>query len=160
MALNAYLALKGAKQGPIKGGVTQKSREGQILVFAMHHEIVSPRDAASGQATGKRMHKPLIITKEIDRSTPLLYTALVNNETITEFILTFWGMSSTGKELENYIIKLSNAYISDIADDMLNNKIEPGNHLPVIEQVSFTYEKIEWTWVNGDITSSDNWVVS
>jgi len=36
------------------------------------HEIVSPRDAASGQATGKRSHSPITITKEIDKSSPLL----------------------------------------------------------------------------------------
>jgi hypothetical protein len=28
--------------------------------------VKSPRDAASGLATGKRMHKPLVITKELD----------------------------------------------------------------------------------------------
>ena len=31
-------------------------------------EIISPRDAASGLPTGKRMHKPFVITKELDRS--------------------------------------------------------------------------------------------
>lgn len=33
-------------------------------------EIVSPRDAASGLPTGKRMHKPFTITKELDQSFP------------------------------------------------------------------------------------------
>jgi hypothetical protein len=33
-------------------------------------EVVSPRDAASGLPTGKRQHKPLTITKEIDKSSP------------------------------------------------------------------------------------------
>ncbi len=32
------------------------------------NEIVSPRDPASGLPTGKRMHKPFIITKEMDVS--------------------------------------------------------------------------------------------
>lgn len=36
---------------------------------------VSPRDAASGLPTGKRMHKPLTITKELDKSSPMLYNA-------------------------------------------------------------------------------------
>jgi len=31
-------------------------------------EIVSPRDAASGLPTGKRMHKPFVITLELDNS--------------------------------------------------------------------------------------------
>ena len=47
MALNAYLTLKGQKQGTIHGSVTQKGREGSIAVIAIEHEIVSPRDAGS-----------------------------------------------------------------------------------------------------------------
>jgi len=31
-------------------------------------EVVSPRDAASGLATGRRMHKPMTISKEVDES--------------------------------------------------------------------------------------------
>lgn len=34
--------------------------------------IVSPRDAASGLPTGKRQHKPLVINKELDKSSPIL----------------------------------------------------------------------------------------
>ncbi len=30
--------------------------------------IQSPRDAASGQATGKRQHKPVTVTKELDKA--------------------------------------------------------------------------------------------
>ena len=86
MVLNAYLKLKGQKQGTIKGSVTQKGREGKIAVIAVTHEIISPRDAASGLPTGKRMHKPFVITKvitkKLDKSSPLLYNALVNNENI------------------------------------------------------------------------------
>ena len=36
---------------------------------------VSPRDPQSGLPTGQRMHKPFVITKEIDKATPLLYIA-------------------------------------------------------------------------------------
>jgi len=80
MALNAYLTLKGQKQGNINGSVTQKGRENSILVHAFSQEVVSPRDPASGLATGKRQHKPLLIVKEIDKSSPLLWNALINNE--------------------------------------------------------------------------------
>ena len=75
MALNAYLKLKGQKQGEIKGSVTQKGRENTILVFAVDHSIVSPRDSASGQATGKRIHKPFKITKEVDKASVPLFCA-------------------------------------------------------------------------------------
>jgi type VI secretion system secreted protein Hcp len=89
MALNAYLKLKGQTQGDIKGSVTQKGREDSIMVIAYSHEVVSPRDAASGLPTGKRQHKPLVITKELDKSTPLLYQCLVTNENIPTWKLEF-----------------------------------------------------------------------
>ncbi len=42
---------------------------------ALSHVIISPRDPASGLSTGKRMHKPFVITKELDKSSPLLATS-------------------------------------------------------------------------------------
>ena len=35
-------------------------------------EFKSPRDAASGLATGRRMHKPTVISQELDKSSPKL----------------------------------------------------------------------------------------
>src|SRR5215212_8186970 len=115
MALNAYLKLKGQKQGEIKGGVTQKGREGKIAVIALSHEIVSPRDAASGLPTGKRMHKPFVITKELDRSSPLLYNLLTTNEIITTWELMFWRQDIRGVEKDYYSVQLTNARVSNIA---------------------------------------------
>ena len=46
---------------------SQKSKE-DVYVW----KIKSPRDSASGLPTGKRMHKPMIITKELDKSSPLI----------------------------------------------------------------------------------------
>lgn len=41
-------------------------------IISFDQEIISPRDAASGLPTGKRMHKPFVITKELDKSSPML----------------------------------------------------------------------------------------
>jgi len=40
--------------------------------ISFEQEIVSPRDAASGLPTGKRQHKPFVITSELDKSSPVL----------------------------------------------------------------------------------------
>ena len=29
--------------------------------------------------------------------------------------------------------------------------------MPIMEEVSFAYQKIQWTWVDGGITASDDW---
>ena len=162
MALNAYLKLKGKKQGDIKGSVTQKGREGMIMVIAVNHEIVSPRDAASGLATGRRQHKPFIITKEIDKSTPLLYNALVSNETLSTFELKFFkpqvnGSSGVGAEMNHYTVKLTNATIASLDSVMHNNKNADLMNLPLMETIAFTYQKIEWIWNDGGITATDDW---
>jgi type VI secretion system secreted protein Hcp len=157
MALNAYLKLKGQKQGDIRGSVTQKGREGKIAVIAVSHEILSPRDAASGLPTGKRMHKPFVITKELDQSSPLLYNVLVNNENITDWELQFWRAAATGMEEQHYTVRLTNANIASIDFRMLNNKNPDLTRYAEYEEIAFTYQRISWTWVNGGITAADDW---
>jgi type VI secretion system secreted protein Hcp len=157
MALNAYLTLTGAKQGDIKGSVTQKGRENSIMIFAASHAIISPRDAASGLPSGKRMHKPFVVTKEVDVSTPLLYTALVNNEQITKWQLNFWRPSATGAEDQYFTIKLTNASISSVDFHQANNKVPDLMKFAEYEEWSFCYQKIEWTWMKGGVTALDDW---
>ena len=157
MALNAYLRLTGASQGEIKGGVTQRGREDSIMVIAFDHQVVSPRDAASGLPTGKRQHRPLTITKEIDEATPLLMNTLVDNENITDWELRFWQPSPSGREVQHYTIQLVNASIADIRAGMLNNKYPENMQHEEREHVSFCYQRIIWTWEDGGITASDDW---
>jgi len=162
MALNAYLKMKGQKTGAIQGSVTQKGREGKIAVIAVSHEIVSPRDAASGLPTGKRMHKPFVITKELDKSSPLLYNILVNNENVPEWELQFWtpqlkATTGSGVEVQHYTVKLTNANIASIAFRMANNKHPDLMKFAEYEEIAFTYQKIEWTWVDGGIMAVDDW---
>ncbi len=157
MALNAYLKMTGQTSGPVKGSVTQKGREDSIMVVAVNHEIISPRDAASGLPTGKRQHKPVRIMCEVDKATPILYNILVNNENVTEWELQFWRPSRAGTEEQFYTIKLTNANIARIEADTANNKIPELMRLPDMITYDFTYQKIEWTWKDGGITAMDDW---
>jgi len=42
------------------------------VIHTAQYQVISPRDAASGQASGKRMHKPFTIVKEWGAATPAL----------------------------------------------------------------------------------------
>lgn len=162
MASKSFISLKGQKQGDIKGGITNKGKEGMIGVFSFSHDISSPRDPSSGLATGKRMHKPFIFTKEIDKASPLLMNVLTTNENLTEVNIHIYTQSpnpgvNIDSEVEVYKIKLTNASISDIQTSM-HNILDPQEmKFPVLETISLTYQKIEWTWVNGGVTASDDW---
>ncbi len=141
-----HIAITGQKQGAIAGSCTVRGREATSVVVGLYHNIVSPRDAVSGLPTGQRIHKPLVIQKYIDRSTPMLYTALVNNENLTKVLLKYYRPDAEGRAVVYYTIELRNASIASI---------EAG--FPNTEQISFTYQKIIWTWAEGSITAEDDW---
>ena len=61
------MAVEKSSSGACVGKI--RCADGSCTV-SFEQEIVSPRDAASGLPTGKRMHKPFVITKELDRSSP------------------------------------------------------------------------------------------
>jgi len=157
MALNAYMRLTGETQGEIIGPVTLRGREDSIQVIAVNHNVNSPRDAASGLPSGKRQHKPLTITKEIDMASPLLMNILVNNENITNLVIRFWTPSLTGKEIQFYTVELKDASIADIHFEMLNNKYPENMQHKEREHVSFCYRRITWTYEDGGITAEDEW---
>lgn len=153
-ANTTYLKLKGAKQGDIKGSVVQKGAEGSIAVLSVSHEISNSSTSTGGKAsTNRRQHKPLVITKELDRSTPLLYKAMATGEQLTSVELTVYGTSEKGLSKPIYTVKLTNATISRIR---VMSEGE-GDAARDVNEVSFTYEKIEWTWTDGGITAMDDW---
>ena len=162
MALNAYLRLVGEKSGEIRGSVTQKGREGKILVTAASHNVITPRDAASGQATGKRQHQPFVITKPVDRASVPLHQVQAANENLREWELQFWtpqlkASTGAGAEVQHFTVKLTNASIASIAMQMPNTTSPDLARLETFEEVAFTYQAIEWTWTDGGIVASDDW---
>lgn len=162
MALPAYMRVKGQKSGNIQGSVTLKGREGSIEVIECHHSIISPRDPHSGLPTGKRMHQPFTVVKVTDKATPVLYNVLCTNENLPEVTIDFWRPQiktaiGTGTEIQYYTVKLTNANIASITDTMFNIEDPARQKFDMQEEIAFTYQKIEWTWKEGNIVAMDDW---
>jgi type VI secretion system secreted protein Hcp len=157
MALSAYLTLAGQKQGAINGPVTEKGKENSILVHGFSVGVVSPRDPTTGQASGKRQHDPVTILKDVDKTSPQLWTALVNNENLTKWVLQFWTANAAGLAQQVYTVTLTNASIESMTESMLDNEEAANASLPLQEEITFTYQKIQWTWMDGGITAQDDW---
>lgn len=159
-ALNAYLVIEGETQGPIAGGA-EAGREDSIQLFGWSHEVVSPRDAASGLPTGKRQHKPFTITKAVDKATPLIMNALTQNENLTTVRIDFYRQARGGADVLWYSIELSNAAIAGVGARGGRNihdlKQKPLAHNRNLEEVSFVYERITWTYHEGGVTAEDDW---
>jgi type VI secretion system secreted protein Hcp len=145
-----YAQIKGAKQGALKGAVAAASYAGQIQVNSVDFGVGSPSDVSTGLATGKRVARPVHITKPMDQSSPLLHTSCVTNESLTVTI----SYVVEGQGHKAYAtVALTNAMIRDFASTASFDGT-------AVETISFTYTKIEFTWTDGGITSTDDWMSS
>ena len=157
MAQAFYITAQGQKQGAIKGDVTLKGHQGAILGLALTHDIASPRDPASGLPTGKRVHKPLIVTIPWGSATPRLLSALYTNENLTTMHLSFLRTTPAGIDVEFMTIDLTNASVSEVASTVPNVSDPNLSKLQEYNDVSFTYQKITTTFTVGGITATDDW---
>jgi hypothetical protein len=83
---------------PTGGVVDRESSAPAKLSFT--YEVKSPRDVATGQASGKRTHKPLTITKEWGPSTPQLrFEKIVIDADCDGITGTFACKSADGKTM-------------------------------------------------------------
>lgn len=160
MALSGFLTLTGTRTGAILGSVTQKGREGSIEIISFLHEIVAPRDPVTGRPKSKRMHKRFRVTKQIDRSSPLLYYVLTNNENLTDVTLRLYRPAHAGVERHAFTVRLLNATIASIQFRMLNTQHPRHSRLPELEEIAFTYQRIEWTWMEGNVSADDDWEIA
>jgi len=153
-----YLDITAEKQGHIDGGITEKGQEKKIRVYGLLHGIISPRDAASGLPTGKRRHGQIQISIGLDKAIPKLYNALVANENLKTWELKYWsavhkGSGSTAAGTGHahiYTVKLTNGNLCNLESITTVNGV-------IMFLIGFTYQKIEWTWVDGGVTAMDDW---
>jgi type VI secretion system secreted protein Hcp len=154
-----------------KGGISHAGGKDPILGVKLGSEVltpkninfkiqsISPRDAASGLATGKRQHEPLTITKEYNPATPNLLSAGWTNEVISNITLNFWGTNAQGKpESNHYTITLTNAQVTSYKRyNPVGSVSHASSHSNELEEFQLTFQKIEISFVQFKKSSSDDW---
>ncbi len=164
MAYEFYVTIEGTKQGKFKGesaGVRKagaRAKAGKIAGVRFLFETTSPRDAATGHASGKRQYKPIQITKEWDPTSPQLFQALVNNEVLKSVLFEFVKTDPKGQEFVYHTIALTNATVSNIKSylDLTDTTGDPYD-THELEDVSFTFEKIEIENKEAKTAAVDSW---
>jgi type VI secretion system secreted protein Hcp len=153
MALQAWIAVKGAKQGQFKSETTVATRRDKWMpVIAFTMGMSSPRDAATGQASGKRQHQPVTIVKPWGAASPQALTACAANEILTEVDIEFTRPSTTGGDDVYQSVRLTNATFSQIArftgrpdgaEDTPSSGHTGTSDMMELERWAFTFQKIE-----------------
>jgi len=159
MAMQLHMTIKGQKQGPIDGPSKIKGREKSFEVLAFNHEVTLPFEGRNGSIAGKRLHHPLTALKVVDDASPLLYKAITEGEHLDVEIKWYRPHPDGGASEQHYFTtKLANAKLVAIGPHMsnVNDKTALGNgHL---EQLSFVYDEITWTFTPSGVEHIDKWV--
>ena len=136
----------------IEGDVVDTlDREGTIEAISIGTGVTTPREQATGNLTGRRQHKPITITKRVDKTTPLLYKALAQNEPVTQASFRFFRPDGAGGEEHYYTILIENGYVSAVHAVMGKGEADP------VEMVSFVFQDITWTFELNGATHTDSW---
>ena len=151
-AVEIYIAVEGTKQGKFKGESTVKPFKDQSRVVKFSYSVVSPRDVFSGQASGKRQHKPIVITREPGAASPQFFTALVTNEVLKSVVIQFLRRNvATGVNEVQQIIRLTSASISDFRQYI-------GDDGRWLEDVSLTFQQIQIENKPSATIAADSWI--
>ena len=161
-AYKFHVTVQGEKQGKIEGSCVLKGREGTIEGVRFQYTVNIPRDPQSGLPSGKRIHQPVVITKNLDKSSPKLFKACITGEHMKKVEIKFYRIDRAGMEQHYYSIKLDDAIVVSVrqyANALNLNDPLATNRGPELEDISFTFKKIKFTWEIDGIEAEDSWEV-
>jgi type VI secretion system secreted protein Hcp len=162
MSVAHYMTIIGKKQNLITQGCStlesigngyQQGREDQILVHSFDHGVYRPQGAQSGG----RIHRPVTITKALDKSTPLIYNAVASGEILSLCKIDWYRVSPKGFQGHFFTTEFKDAIITS-AHTVSPQFNDPAfAHITQVETVSFTYRTIVWTHEASRTVGSDYW---
>ncbi len=162
MAEHVHLFLK-ADGKAVKGEPTQTSqgRDGSIECVSYQQEGATPFEPTTGQASGRRQYQPLKIMKRIDASSPLLWQALTTNQKLEgEFRFYRPDPEGHGSTEHFYTVVIRGGYIASIRQ-FVQHSLTPGEaNEPPLEEITFIFHDIIWTYKTTGAEHSDSWANS
>ena len=143
MAFDCFL-----KIGTIPGESSDDKYKDHIEVLSYSHGLTQSHNGAvsnvGGQTAGRVDHQDFSVVKVLDKASPKLALACCNGEHIKEVTLL---LCRAGKDKQKYMeYKMSDAVVQSIRPGGTSS----GNESRPLEEVAFTYGKIEWTYTEID----------
>ena len=147
----AFMGVTGKVQGNFKGESLAPARKDRMPIAAFNFEVLAPIGANTGMPSGKRVHKPIVVTKEWGAASPQFVQALINNEVLTQVVIEFYDTAANGEEVLSSSIKLTNASISDVNQTYGESAGKMAN----LQNISLTYQRMELTDKSGTTVIDD-----
>jgi len=143
MAFDAFLKIDG-----IDGESTDDKHSKWIEILSFSHGVSQPSAgsrSSGGAATGQRSdHSDFSVVKTLDKASPLLNLHCCDGKHLKEVKLEL--CRATGDKAKYMEYKMDDVIISGVRP---GGSSQGGEPLP-LEEVSFNYGKITWTYVETD----------
>jgi len=150
----------------------RKGHEAEAPILRVDYGVSAPYDVTHGSTKGKRVHQPIVVLKEWGPSTPLHMKLLSGNELIKQVVFTFYQVGADGHDKVFYTTTLTNAHIvkirqftgySGAGNDPSTGSTSknPGTYDTMeLEEVSFTFEKIQQEHADAKTIVIDDWLAT
>ena len=153
-AYNFLVSVEGMKQGKFLGESLAKGEEGAVPAVAFSFSVRSPRDLATGQASGKRQYSAITFTKAWGASSPQFLASATSNEVLKSVLFRFYKVNADGVRGVYETIKLTNAQVSGVTR---RAAAASGSNPTELEDISMTFQRIETNDLVGKTSTSDDW---
>jgi type VI secretion system secreted protein Hcp len=151
--------MKNESGSPIEGSVSVVGREKSVEILEFEHEVRTPTDSDTGKLTGTRKHEAIRFLKAIDASSPYLYKAVCEGQTLKEVEIKWYRIDDAGTETEYFSHKLEGVKVCSVHPVMHNVKDPAKERFEHMEEVQLRYQKITWTYADGNLQACDSWDV-
>ena len=159
MAETVHLYFK-ANGSDIKGESSQESLGRKDSIECTYYEqgVKTAREAGSGMAIGRCQYEPLLVRKRLDKSSPFIAKALCDNQVI-EASFKFFRPNPTGDGTTEqfYTVAIKKGRIASQKQIVPDTIVPATSTEPPMEEVTFVFHTITWTYTNGGVTHEDTW---
>jgi type VI secretion system secreted protein Hcp len=156
MGIRGNMWVVDSHEKKIEGSCMVFDRKGSIEVLSMSHKISIPADLKTGKITGNRIHSPLSIVKNMDKTTPFFNKACCTGECLREVKIDLYHINPYGSEVCYLSYTLKNSRVIGISP--LVSGTEEG-FIEDKENIALMYESITWTHHEGNHEYTDSWLV-
>ena len=158
MSYEFYVKVEGTKQGAFKNETPREKHQGKIPGISFHYNVKSPRDAASGMASGKRVHQPVSFVKRWGPATPQFFQALCTNESLRSVLFEFVRTDANGEEYVYHSVRLTNATVTEIDQYLAGDEAVVAVDAFELERIFLTFQRIEIENKDGKTMAADDWL--
>jgi type VI secretion system secreted protein Hcp len=157
MSTQFYVTIEGVRQGRLRGDAAHENHREKIVGLAFLYEVEVARIAPSGRSRGARKHSPVVFVKAWDSASTQLFQALTTSEMLKTVTFEFIRTTADGAEEVYHVVRLLEASILTIKQEINPSKSDNFPGYPAIERVALTFQRIEIENKARGTRAADEW---